>query len=87
MRTRKQMSASAGKATPVQVRIQESDLAALDLLLVRQGDRSITRPELIRRVLIDRLVHEKLLPSSRAYSGHGSSEGTRPEQLTSENDD
>jgi hypothetical protein len=77
----------AGEGTPVLLRLPDADLVALDRLIERQSEPSLTRSELARRLLVDRLVHEGLLPPSRAFSGHRRSEGLRPQDLNSQNDD
>jgi hypothetical protein len=70
----------------VNVRILASDLAVLDSFIERQPDPKPSRPEIIRRILVDRLVHEDLLPATRAYSGRRD-EGMRTDELNATNDD
>ena len=72
---------------PIAVALSADDLAALDGYADRLGEPKPSRAELIRRILVDRLVHEDLLPASRAYTGHSAKCGLRPDQLSAENDD
>jgi hypothetical protein len=71
---------------PIPIVLNEGDLTALDLYAARLGDPPPDRAELVRRILVDRLVHEGVLPPSRAYTGHSAKSGLRPDELTSEND-
>ena len=47
--------------TLVGVRLQASPLAALDAYAAQQPEPKPSRPEMIRKILEDRLVHEGLI--------------------------
>lgn len=53
--------APTGKGELIGVRLQPNPLAALDGYIAQQPDPKPTRPEMIRKILEDRLVHEGLI--------------------------
>jgi hypothetical protein len=78
---------TSGRLRRIEIRLDEGDVKALDRYLMEQAEPRPSRSELVRRVVVDRLVHEGHLPPSRAFTGQGRQEGLRPEELNSENDD
>lgn len=47
--------APTGKGVPIMVRLQPNQLAALDAWIAKQGS-DITRPEAIRKILVEKLA-------------------------------
>lgn len=52
---------ATGIGTSINVRLQPGQLAALDAYAAKQPDPKPSRPEMIRKILKDRLVHEGLI--------------------------
>jgi hypothetical protein len=71
----------------VEIALSRSDADALDLYISKQPDPKPDRRTLVTRFVVDRLVHEGLLPASRAHAGRSLHEGLKPEELSAENDD
>ena len=52
-----------GKGQPIVVRTQPDLLSALDRWIARHPEPKPSRPEAVRRVLVEHLTSERLLPS------------------------
>jgi hypothetical protein len=77
----------AGGRIELAIALAGEEAAALDIFCQRQAEGGLNRAELARRILVDRLVHEGLLPEARAYSGRSRAEGLKTEDLNASNDD
>ena len=56
-------SVPTGKGQPIVVRTQPDLLSALDRWIARHPEPKPSRPEAVRRVLVEHLTGERLLPS------------------------
>ena len=74
-------------STALTLRLSPGDLAALDAYIRTQSEPLPSRIGMLERIITDRLVHEGLLPTSRAYVDPNQGDGIRPDQLNATNDD
>ena len=61
--TKRRGRPATGKGDPVQVRLQPDIMASLDKWITRHPEPKPTRPEAIRRMIVEHLTSERLLPS------------------------